>query len=330
MVQAGDFMLVLNREDMQKCMSLEECVEAMEKAYKIFNSERYTMPNRPCIENGENTLLYMPCFTDECFGTKCLTLFPKNPSRNKPMIDGMMILNDGDDGSIKALMHAGFLTALRTGANTGVMLKNLAPKTAQTCGIVGAGVQGVFQTAFACRIMGIKTVYVYDRKQKGIDEFKRKTENLLGEQLEFIQCTTVEKLVEKSDIIIAATTSNTPVFPDDEDIFKNKTVVAIGSYKPHCRECPDALVKSADNIYVDLAFAKEESGDLFIPIKEEIISENKIHQISDVLYSPDYKNHIIGKTIFIKTVGMALFDVVCAQEIYNKAIAENIGTHIDF
>ena len=323
-------MLFLNREDMQKCMSLEECIAAMEKAYRIFYEGCFSMPHRPCIENGENTLLYMPCFTAEGFGTKFLTLFPDNPKKNKPMIDGMMVLNDAEDGSTKAVMHAGFLTALRTGANTGVMLKKLAPVNAHTCGIVGAGTQGVFQAAFACTVRDIKTVYVYDHRKKDIDKFKSDVENLLGRNMDIVLCDSVESLAEASDIIIASTTSNTPVFPDDEKLFEGKTVVAIGSYKPHCRECPDALVKAADSIYVDLDFAKEESGDLYIPLKEGTITEDKIHQISDVMYSDDYKNHIVGKTVFIKTVGMALFDVVCGTEIYNSALHKGIGTNLEF
>jgi len=323
-------MLFLNREDMQKCMSLNQCIDAMEKAYKIFYDNNFVMPHRPCIENGANTLLYMPCFIEEGFGTKFLTLFPDNPKKNRPMIDGMMVLNDADDGSTKAIMHAGFLTALRTGANTGVMLKKLAPKTAKSCGIVGAGVQGVFQTAFACTVRDIDKIYVYDHHKKDISDFKSKVENLLGKSVDMHLCISVEDLMEKSDIIIAATTSNTPVFPDNESLFRGKTVVAIGTYKPHCRECPDALVKTANGIYVDLNFAKEESGDLFIPLEEGTIGHEKIHQISDVLYSPDYKNHTAGKTIFIKTVGMALFDVVCGTEIYNAATEKGIGTQLEF
>ena len=323
-------MLFLNREDMQRCMSLKECIAAMEKAYRIFYEGGFVMPHRPCIENGSNTLLYMPCFTADGFGTKFLTLFPGNPRKGKPMIDGMMVLNNAEDGSIKAIMHAGFLTALRTGANTGVMLKNLAPQNAQTCGIVGMGVQGVFQTAFACTVRNIRTVYTYDHNKKDAAKFKANVEKLIGRDINLESCTTIKDLMAKSDIIIAATTSNTPVFPDDESLFKGKTVVAIGSYKPHCRECPDALVKAADGIYVDLNFAKEESGDLLIPIKEGTIGEDKIHQISDVMYNPDYKNHTAGNTVFIKTVGMALFDTVCGTEIYNAAVEKGIGTNLDF
>ena len=323
-------MLFLNRQDMQKCMNLNECIAAMEKAYRIFYQGDFVMPHRPCIENKDNTLLYMPCFTDSGFGTKFLTLFPDNPKIGSPMIDGMMVLNDARDGSIKSIMHAGFLTALRTGANTGVMLKHLAQQNAHTCGIVGMGVQAVFQTAFACTVRDIKTVYAFDRSKKDGAKFKAEVENLLGREIELVMCETVTDLVEKSDIVIAATTSDTPVFPDDENLFIGKTVVAIGSYKPHCRECPDALVKAADGIYVDLNFAKEESGDLYIPLKEGTISEDKIHQISDVLYSSDYKNHTVGKTVFIKTVGMALFDLVCGTEIYNAAQKKGLGTNLDF
>ncbi|MBQ7816168.1 MAG: ornithine cyclodeaminase family protein [Oscillospiraceae bacterium] len=323
-------MLFLNREDMQKCMSLNQCIAAMEKAYKIFYDGSFKMPHRPCIENGDNTLLYMPCFTQSGFGTKFLTLFPDNPKYGKPMIDGMMVLNDADYGTTKAIMHAGFLTALRTGANTGVMLKYLAPKDAATCGIVGAGTQGVFQTAFACTVRDIKTVYVYDPYIKNKDKFKADVEKLLGRSIDFIFCTDVEILMAQSDIIITATTSNTPVYPDKGELFKCKTIVAIGSYKPHCRECPDALFSVADNVYVDLNFAKEESGDLSIPLEKGIVTHDKIHQISDVLYDESYKNHTAGKTVFIKTVGMALFDVVCGEEIYNAAVEKGIGTQLEF
>jgi len=48
------------------------------------------------------------------------------------------------------------------------------------------------------------------------------------------------------------------------------------------------------------------------------------------LYRSDYKNHAPGKTVFIKTVGMALFDVVCGNEIYSAAVSKGIGTQLEF
>ena len=323
-------MRFLSRDDIKKCMSLDECITAMEKAYRIFYDNSFFMPHRPCIENGKNTLLYMPCFIDDCFGTKSLTLFPDNPAKGHPMIDGIVVLNDSDNGETKAIMPASFLTALRTGANTGVMLKHLAPKAAATCGIVGAGVQGVFQTAFACKVRGIKTVFVYDPYLRNFDKFCADVLELIETKPDFVLCSDITELMQKSDIILTATTSNTPVYPDDKTLFRGKTVVAIGSYKPDCRECPDALLQVCDNIYVDLDFAKEESGELLIPLKNGIISDSDVLQISDVLYNEKLEGHTPGETIFIKTVGMALFDVVCGNEIYKKAVENGIGTELDF
>lgn len=323
-------MLFLSKSDIQKCMGLDDCITAMEKAYRIFYDNSFFMPHRPCIENGKNTLLYMPCFIDDCFGTKSLTLFPDNPQKGHPMIYGTVVINDSDTGKVNAIMPAGFLTALRTGANTGVMLKHLAPKNASACGIAGAGTQGVFQTAFACKVRDIKTVYVFDPYIKDFERFKADVLALIDTAPDFVLCDNVTELMKNSDIIIAATTSNTPVFPDDESLFKGKTVVAIGSYKPDCRECPDALFKVADNIYVDLDFAKEESGELLIPLEKGLICDSDVLQISDVLYNEKLKNHKPGETIFIKTVGMALFDVVCGNEIYKKAVENSFGTELEF
>ena len=47
-------------------------------------------------------------------------------------------------------------------------------------------------------------------------------------------------------------------------------------------------------------------------------------------YNPEYAHHTAGETVFIKTVGMALFDIVCAQQIYNSAVEKSIGTQLDF
>ncbi len=323
-------MRFLSKSDIKNCMGLDECIAAMEKAYRIFFEGSFFMPHRPCIENGKNTLLYMPCFIDDCFATKSLTLFPDNPAKGHPMIDGSVVINDRYTGAINAIMPAGFLTALRTGANTGVMLKHLSPKTASTCGIVGAGAQGVFQTAFACKVRDIKTVYVYDPYLKDFEKFKADVLSLTDTEPAFVLCDDVTQLMKNSDIIITATTSNTPVYPDDETLFTGKTIVAIGSYKPDCRECPDALFRAVDNVYVDLDFAKEESGELSIPLEKGLISDDKILQISDVLYDEKLKEHKPGKTIFIKTVGMALFDVVCGNEIYKKAVEKSIGTELEF
>ena len=73
-------------------------------------------------------------------------------------------------------------------------------------------------------------------------------------------------LVKNSDLIIATTTSNTPVIDNDKDLLKGKIFIGVGSYKPGMREFPDALFYNVNQIFVDTPMALKESGDLQIPI----------------------------------------------------------------
>jgi len=90
----------------------------------------------------------------------------------------------------------------------------------------------------------------------------------------------------------------------------------------------DELIKACDSIYVDTEFAKEESGDLHIPLSANLISNDIIKPISSVIGN-DYSKNDGSKTILYKSVGMALFDLVVGNKIYEDAIKKNIGTNLE-
>lgn len=323
-------MLILGEKDIKECLSYESCMEAIEGAYKIFKDGNYYMPPRPCIERNEDTLLYMPCFIPDVFATKFLTLFPNNFKHKKPMIDGLVILNDDLTGETKAILNGRILTAIRTGANTGVGIKYTTDPQATTVGLIGAGVQGFYQLIYACYARPIKKAYIYDAYAKDLSKFIELIKpELPNNYIEIEVVDNVNDLIQKSKIIICATTAKTPVLPNDPTVLKGKNVVAIGSYKPDVRECPDALIEVADQVYTDLDFAKEESGDLLIPIETGLLDTNSVIQLSDLIYDEKYQDYQIPETTFFKAVGMALFDVAVAKDIYDIAKAEDKGTKVE-
>lgn len=73
----------------------------------------------------------MPCFTRECFGTKLVTLFPRNPEKGQAVLNGIMVLNDAQTGKPAALLDGPALTALRTAAVASVSIRHLAPPGAR-------------------------------------------------------------------------------------------------------------------------------------------------------------------------------------------------------
>lgn len=317
-------MIYLNKKDILDLVSYDEIMDAIEESFHIYESKNFDMPNRIHVNHHDDTLLYMPCFLDDMFGTKLLTLFPHNRSKNKPVIDGLMLLNDHETGEPVGLMDGKILTALRTGAVGGVGARHFTPETVKTVGLVGAGVQGFYQLVFVCKARKIEKINIFDIFPEKLSFFVKELQSLLPDvSIEISD--SIETLLKESEVVITTTTSNKPVLPEDPELLEGKSFIGIGSYKPDMREYPDALFSLLDKVYIDTEFAKEESGDLKVPLSNNLLKEDQIQTVGSFLLN---KKEITNKTIFYKSVGMALFDVVVAKLIYNKAQKNNAGQKI--
>ena len=319
-------MIYLNSEDILKSITLDECMDAVEDAYSLYANDEYNMPNRLQVENKNLTSLYMPCFTEESFGTKILTVSPNNTKINKPVIDGIMIVNDINTGEVLCMMDGKTLTAIRTGAVGGVGIRHTTREDVKNIGLIGTGVQGFYQIIYACKARNIENIYLYNRTKEKAVNLKHKLEKEIKDiNIHILE--TSRELVQKSEIIITATTSYQPVIEEDRELLKGKHIIAIGSYKPDMRELPDSLLEIADIVLVDTDFAKKESGDLCIPIQRGLIDKDKIKNMGEFL-KENKKIDLSGKTTLYKSVGMGLFDMVVANKIYKKAMDKKIGQYI--
>ena len=324
-------MLILNEHDMKKTISYTQVMDKVEDAYRIFQSGNFYMPERPVITHEKNTILYMPCFMASGFGTKFLTLFPENPGRGYPFIDGLMLLNDPENGKTLAILDARFLTALRTGAVGGVGIRNFSRADCKSVGVIGAGQQGFYQAVYASTARKIKDIYLFDTAVKNFDAYTERLGQALGEDAPKIHvCTAVRELLEKSEIVVTATPATSPVVPDDPELLRGKCFIAIGSYKPGMRELPDAIWKLVDHVYTELPFAMEESGDLSQPLADGLLKEEQVKFIGEWLMLEKRPLPLPGQTRYFKSVGMGLIDLNVAQLIYQEALKTGIGQTVDF
>ncbi len=317
-------MLVLNEQEILEAVTLDDVMGAIEKAYATYVSENFFMPHRVHIDKEKKTLLYMPCMTENALGTKYLTLFPENTAKNLPTIYGLMVLNDFETGKPLCILDGKFLTALRTGAVGGTGIKYTTKETAKSVGLIGAGVQGYYQLLYALHVRPVENIYIYDAHTTSVQAFAEKI-RALAPQVKVELCADTATLVEKSEIIITATTSCEPVLPDDVALLRGKSFVGIGSYKPHMREFPPAICEAADYVFVDIDLAKEETGDMAKPIAEGILREENILSFGHYLLQEKDKEKVKNATTFFKSVGMALFDVTISQIIYEKALEKGLG-----
>ena len=317
-------MLILNQNEIEKLLSPEEVLEAITQAFTLFHQRQFSMPDRMHTHYGNNTLLLMPCFTKSVFGTKLVSVNPENVSKGWPAINGIMVLNNGETGEALALFNGAALTAIRTGAVGGIGIAHTAPENASSLGIVGTGVQGFTQAVFATKVRPIKEITVLDQNRKKAKTFIRKLENELP-NVKVKTCKDNVELLQKSEIIICASSSQTPVLPNNPLLLKGKCFVGIGSYKPEMREMPDALFPLLKKVWIDTPFAAQETGDLAFPLSEKLLKKNQLHPLSELVVNGKTDS---SETTFFKSVGMALFDVVVAEYMYEKALKKNVGTKI--
>lgn len=318
-------MLFVNKFEIQ---TLDQNViqTSVKKAYEIFLNKNYNMPDRMHLSDGSNSLLLMPCFSGRYFSTKLVSVFPEAVKYGQPAVNGLMVLSDNISGQPLAVMDGAAITAQRTGAVGGLGVKLLTPEKIRTAGVLGAGVQGFSQARYLMYNRRIETLYLYDLNPE-MAENKIKILKQEFNGVEYIIPRTAEELVEKSSVIIAATTSHTPLFYAEPESLKGKTFISIGSYRPDMQEFPDAVIESADEVFVDTLFAIEESGDIATPLKKKASIRGKIKEFSTLLETNTYTDN---KTIFFKSVGMGLFDLSVSSAIYQEALDTKIGQIIDF
>lgn len=312
-------MIVLSKEQIEEMVDPDQMMDQIEEAYRIYGSGEFYMPPRPTVEHENKQLMYMPCYTKDIIGTKILSIFPENSKLGLPSIDGIVLLNDYTTGAPLAVMDGQSVTAWRTGAVGGVGIRHLSRKDCRTVGIIGAGMQGFHQAVYACAARDIHTVYVFNHGDRDLTDYLERLKKAIDkEDVKVVQCKAVEELVRNSDIICTTTPSTTPVLPDDKELLRGKCIIAIGSYMPEMREIPDAVLDLVDNVYIELPYACEESGDLSQPLASGKLTKDRIKLMHEYLVSGE-KEIKEGQTTYFKSVGMGLFDVCIAQKLYEVA-----------
>jgi len=321
-------MLYLNARDIAEALTLKEVMGCVEEALGIYEDKTFDMPERMVVPCGDSDLLLlMPCVANSSIVTKLVSVYPGNKAKGRPVIDGLVVLYDRSTAEILALMDGRTVTAMRTGAVTGVSIARLAQADARTVGLVGCGAQGYYQLMYACIAREISKILLHDIDAAASASLANKLHASLPD-VEIEISDSPKSLLLASDIVITATTSRQPVFPDDPELFTGKHCVAIGSFEPDVREYPDAIFSLVEKVWVDIDFAKEESGELIVPLQKGLLQEDQLETLGHFIRSGRAPERGAHGTTFSKSVGMALFDLTTARLAYTNALERGLGTEL--
>jgi ornithine cyclodeaminase/alanine dehydrogenase-like protein (mu-crystallin family) len=263
--------------------------------------------------------------------TKIVSVYKDNPVKyNKPTVLAKIMIQDINTGDIVGIMDGGLITAMRTGAATGVSVKYMARKDSTTMGIFGAGVQAKKQVhaVYWALNQKLKKCKVFDVKPAVAKVFKTELEKDLGIEIEIVF--DAKELLQNVDILVAATTSPTPLF-DGKSLPSGIHISSIGAHAPAARELDSITIQRADIIAADMKSAcLAEAGDFIIPINESIINSGKILSIGDIIIGNSPGRSSDNQITIFKSVGLSAQDVSVAKLVYDEAIKRNIGQEILF
>jgi alanine dehydrogenase len=121
----------------------ERALEAVREAFVAYARGEWSMPPKvyvPAYPAGD--FRAMPALGAGHAALKWVTSFPGNPARGLPTVTGLVLLSDASNGSLVAVLDAGAVTALRTGAAGVLAAETLGRPDAGVATVVGAGVNG--------------------------------------------------------------------------------------------------------------------------------------------------------------------------------------------
>lgn len=323
--------LLLTGRDVTALITIEECMAAVELAFKLYGEGKTQPPGILGVHAQDGGFHIKAGVLDlgrSYFAAKVNANFPENPKRcGLPAIQGVVVLCDAENGYPLALIDSIEVTIQRTGAATGIAAKYLARPDSKTATICGCGNQGRVSLRALTKVLPIEMAWVFDRDQTQAQKFASEMAADLGIDIEGVG--ELQTAVRQSDVCITCTSSKQP-FLKAEFISPGTFIAAVGADNPEKQELEPALLVR-NKLVVDVLEQCATIGELHHALDAGLITSKEVYaELGEVVAEVKPGRTSPEEIIIFDSTGMALQDVVTAAAVYEKAIREGIGTKIDF
>jgi ornithine cyclodeaminase len=318
---------ILSGADVRAAIDMPAAIDAMRDAFGALADGRATVPVRLALQTPHGVTLFMPAHVSgdgEIAGAKVVSVNPDNAGRGIPVIHGAVLALEAETGRLRALMDGTWLTALRTGAVGGLAADLLARRDASVVALFGAGVQARAQLEAVRCVRPITEVRIVSRSGASaaalVEELGRH-----GDGVEAHVVSEPAAAISGADIVIAATSSATPVFPGAL-VEPGTHVTGVGSFTPEMREVDTDLVMRARVIVDQREAILEEGGDIVGPIRDGAVDASVMEaEIGEIVLGRASGRTGDEEITFFKSVGNAVQDVTVAARVLEVAEREGLG-----
>jgi ornithine cyclodeaminase/alanine dehydrogenase len=328
---SGQKTLLLGQADIARTMALPDYIDAVEQAFICLGAGQMAVPpvqHMPAPDGAFHVksagFLGDPYYV----AVKVNGNFPDNLHKTGlPTIQGAIVLCDGRNGSLLAVIDSIEVTAMRTGAATAVAAKYLARDNSSVATVIGCGIQGRVQLLALNEVLPLTTVFAFDTDRRRRDAFVGR---MLAETgLEVVPAERISDATLASQVVVTCTSSRSP-FLLREHVAPGTFIAAVGADNADKQELHPELMGES-KVVVDLMDQCAEIGELHHALqagtmtRTDVVAElaQIVAQTARPAFEPD-------DVMVFDSTGSAIQDVAAAGIIYERAKAGGIGLWMEF
>lgn len=309
-------MLSVKDHEIRSLISMSDVINCIEQGFSDFYDSLFKMPQRSTMEVEGGTVLSMPCYRKKgkYFTIKVVSVFQPSTRIQSKMIQSSILIFNSKDGSLKACFDGDEITALRTGAASGVATKFFAASKSKSLAIFGTGAQAFTQVEAMMCVRPIEKIFVFSRNLMSSKTFS----NSISEILRVNAVPGVLKNLKEVDIICTATPSKKELFTLS-NLKEGVHINAIGSFKSDMIEISSDIIKNSKIIVDSVVSSKKEAGDLIQAEKNSSWDyENIFAELGSITKNKKYIKECIQQNSLFKSVGLGFQDLALTELILKK------------
>lgn len=344
--------LILSNDDVEKLLTMPECIEALEEAYVELAEGRGVSRIRSdsLTPTARADALYSLKSMDGVIPklgigairiNSDIVTWPKQgnnmrrvkiPAAPNSRYVGLVLLFSSETGEPLAILPDGVMQRMRVGATNGLGVKYLARKEAKTVGILGSGWQAGSQLMAVCAVRNIERVRCFSPNRNNRESFAKEMGLTLG--VEVAPVDQPEDAVTGVDIVMCATNTIDNVF------FERWIEPGMHLSSIKRPEIEAKAIRRADRVVIhthDSTPLHVTTRNLVVPEK----SKNKgwaLAEEIDFRSLPTLPELIAGKvegrssdeqvTCFINNLGLGYQFAAAGSVVYRKAKESGLGHNL--
>jgi ornithine cyclodeaminase/alanine dehydrogenase len=323
--------LVLTRSDVAALLTIDDYIASIELAFKLYGKGKTAAPGILGVHARDGGFHIKAALLDldQCFfAAKINANFPKNNARfGLPLIQGVVLLCNAENGLPLAVMDSIEITIQRTGAATAVAAKYLARRDSKALTVCGCGNQGKISVAALSTVLSLDTVFAFDIDKNRATQFAEDMSE--NSSVNVIATNDLNHAVSQSDLVVTCTPSNN-YFLTRESIKPGTFIAAIGADNETKQELDPQLI-AENKLVVDMLDQCASIGELHHALDAGLMTRSNVYgELGEVVAGKKMGRTSEDEIIVFDSTGMALQDVISAAKVYERAKQLGVGRVLDF